>query len=305
MGVVTCPHPQPQAATPAPGVKNPAKKAPSAYGNPVVLASLQSRDVDESSGIAASRRNDGVYWTHNDSGDGPYVYAFNRTGRSLGVWRVTGAQARDWEDMAVGPGPVRGRSYLYVGDIGDNERKWDSVVVYRVPEPRVQPGDAGSTKASPRATAKAEALRLRYPDGKHDAEALMVHPVTGDLYIVTKGGGTGAEVYRLKAPYAAGPVHTLKRVGAVSVPSLLGGFVTGGDISPDGRRVALCDYMGAYEYTVPPNRGFDAVWGVTPRSVNLGSRRQGEAVCYRRDGRSLLATSEKRPCPLIEVSRNR
>src|SRR5262249_9269918 len=82
----------------------------SGYRAPVHLCNLENQSIRESSGIAASRRNAGVFWTHNDSGDGPFIYAFDRQGKHRGVWRVAGAGAVDWEDMAIGPGPAQDRS---------------------------------------------------------------------------------------------------------------------------------------------------------------------------------------------------
>lgn len=267
---------------------------------PVTLATLADRAVRESSGVVASRRNPGLFWTHNDSGDGPFVYAFDREGRARGTWRVSGAQARDWEDIAAGPGPARGQTYLYAGDIGDNERERDFVVVYRFPEPEAGALGAGGAGAA-RDTQPAEALRLKYPDGAHNAEALLVHPLTGDLYVVTKAAQSAA-VYKLTAPFDAGVVHTLARVAVLRGPDFFGTLVTGGDISPDGTRVALCDYAQGYELTLPEGaKGFDDVWAQKPAAVPLGLRIQGEAVCYRLDGAALLATSERAPSPLIEV----
>src|SRR5205085_4228948 len=72
-----------------------------AYAAPARLADLEDRAITESSGIVASRRNPDIFWTHNDSGDGPLLYAFDRKGRSRGRWRVTDAQAIDWEDIAA------------------------------------------------------------------------------------------------------------------------------------------------------------------------------------------------------------
>ena len=92
-----------------------------------------------------------------------------------------GARAVDWEDIAIGPGPKRGRWYLYIGDIGDNERRRGEVVVYRVEEPRTAACKAESS------TGRATAIRLRYPDEPHNAR-LLVHPVTGDLYLISKAG---------------------------------------------------------------------------------------------------------------------
>jgi hypothetical protein len=275
--------------------------AAAASATPAQIATLEDRRINESSSIVASRRNPGLFWTHNDSGDGPFVYAFDRAGHNRGTWRVEGATARDWEDIAVGPGPEPRRPYIYAGDIGDNEEKREFVVVYRFPESEVTDADAGSTQQSPRTTATAEALRLKYPDGAHNAEALLVHPTTGDLYVVTKLADS-AGVYKLAAPFDTSKVNTLARVATLHGPGFFGTLVTGGDISPDGRRVALCDYASGYELTLPQDsKSFDDIWRQKPTVVPLGARRQGESVCYRLDGAALLATSEGTPTPLIEV----
>src|SRR5215212_2411164 len=266
---------------------------------PVQLATLEDRRIDESSGLVASRRSPGLFWTHNDSGDGPFVYAFDRAGRSRGTFRVEGAQAIDWEDIAAGPGPVRGESYLYAADIGDNGREREFVVVYRFPEPDLNAAQGGGKEA--RATQPAEAIRLKYPDGAHNAEAFAVHPVTGDIYIVTKANAE-AGVYKLAAPFDPKAVNTMAKVASLRGPDFFGTLVTGADIAPDGRRVALCDYAQGYELTLPAGAaGFDEVWRQTPTALSLGPRLQGESVAYRLDGAALLATSEKTPTPLFEV----
>ncbi|HVF27952.1 MAG TPA: hypothetical protein VM943_06920, partial [Pyrinomonadaceae bacterium] len=226
--------------------RRPAKNS-GAYGKPVPLANLEDSSVNESSGVVASRRNPNLFWTHNDSGGGAFLYAFDRVGRKRGVWKVANAEARDWEDITAGPGPRESQSYLYVGDIGDNFQRRETIVVYRFPEPLINSAGASSTKKTPLVTETAEAIRLKYPDGKHDAEALMVHPATGDLYVVTKSAGRMSGVYKASAPLATSSITTLSRVAEIRLPSLFAGMVTGGDISPDGLRVVLCDYLGAYE----------------------------------------------------------
>ena len=291
------------ASTP-PGHKSSTGAHSELYGPPVRLANLEDRAVNESSGIVASRRNPGLFWTHNDSGDGPTLYAFDRKGKSRGRWRVAGAQAVDWEDIAAGPGPEQGISYLYIGDIGDNDSERDYVTVYRVAEPDMTNEEAVAGN-SQHTTEPAEAIRLKYPDGRHDAEALLVHPSTGDLYIVTKAFDTASGIYRLKAPFSGASLNTLVRLGQISVPSLIGGLITGGDIAPDGRRVVLCDYTNAFELTLPENAAddFDNIWKQPLEIVELGPRPQGESVCYALDGNAILVTSEKRPTPLVEVRR--
>jgi hypothetical protein len=276
-----------------------------AYGAPKQIAELEDGAVDESSGVVASRRNPGLFWTHNDSGDGPFLYAFDLNGTKRGTWRVTGARALDWEDIAASPGAGGVEtSYLYVGDIGDNSKKREEIVVYRVAEPVVTATDADTDRNEPQQTEPAEAIHLRYPDGAHDAEALAVHPATGDLYIITKTrGSTPSGVYKLAAPFSTSNINTLQRVSSLSTPGLYPGMITGADISPDGRKIILCDYFNAYELGLPGSKGdkFDDIWKQSIAIVGLGAREQGEAICYRLDGQAILATSEGSPAALVEV----
>jgi hypothetical protein len=269
------------------------------------IATLKDKSISESSGLAASRLTPGAYWTHNDSGDGPYIYSFDTRGDSFGVFRVAGAQARDWEDMAAGPGPDRGKPYLYIGDIGDNNGARAEIVVYRVPEPALTTATRTFTKTRPGTTEPAEAIRLRYPDGAHDAEALLVHPVSGHIYIITKVVIANPAVYEAAPPFTANNPITMTRLGLVSVPSLFGGVITGGSISPDGRRVALCDYFQGYELTLPAgSANFNDIWKQKMVGFDLGKRKQGEAIAYRLDGKALLATSEGKNSAVIQVKRN-
>ncbi len=273
------------------------------YGPPTILATIKDRSISESSGLVASRTRPGAYWTHNDSGDGPFIYAFDTRGESLGVFRVTGAQARDWEDISIGPGPQRDKSYLYIGDIGDNDKERSEVVVYRVPEPALN--NVKSTRNRPGLTEPAEAIRLQYPDGKHDAEALLVHPASGNIYIVTKVPLADPVVYEAAAPLDANKLTTMRRIGEVRVPSLFGGVITGGSISPDGRRAALCDYFQGYELVLPAtSTNFNDIWKQRMTGFDLGKREQGESIAYRLDGKALLATSEGKQSALFQVERN-
>ena len=294
----------PHASAQASPASRSANRAASTYDSPVHLADLEYQPIKESSGIAASRRNPNLLWTHNDSGDGPFIYAFDRRGKHRGVWRVRGAAAVDWEDMAIGPGPDRGKSYLYLGDIGNNSKTREEMIVYRVVEPLISSADSSSSQQNPRITQRADVIRFRYPDGKHNSEALLVHPFTADLYIVTKVSGEAAGVYKAKAPLSKSSV-TLEPVGEIRFPNALVGVITGGDISPDGRRIILCDYLEAFELVLSdkPGSAFDTIWKQPLNPVNLGARQQGEAVCYSADGMALFATSEQLPCPLTEVKR--
>lgn len=278
----------------------PAKQQPQPYGRATTIATIKDKSISESSGLVASRSMPGAYWTHNDSGGGPFIYAFDSRGNSLGTFRVMGAEARDWEDIAIGPGPQPGKSYLYIGDIGDNDNAVSQIVVYRVAEPALSRETAKLTRTRPGVTESAEAIRLRYPDGKHDAETLLVHPANGNVYIITKVPLVNPVVYEATAPLTSGK---LKQIGEIRVPSLFG-VLTGGSISPDGRRVALCDYFQGYELVLPAKSvDFNDIWKQRMIGFDLGQRKQGEAIAYRLDGKALLATSEGKQSPLIQVER--
>jgi hypothetical protein len=269
-----------------------------------VVGSIQNVSVKESSGLIASRSTPGAYWTQNDSGDGPFIYALNAEGQSMGTWRVTGAESDDWEDVSIGPGPVAGKSYLYIGDIGDNDLVRKEIVIYRVPEPKPDPALGASTKKNPELTETAEAFRLRYPDRRHDAEALLVHPQSGNVYIVTKEGMGNPTVYEVPAPMSIGEPLTLKSLGELKIRSLFGGIITGGSISPDGKRVALCDYFQAYELSLPgDSQNFNDIWKQRLVSFNFGKREQGESITYRLDGQAVLGTSEGKRAEVIEAVR--
>jgi len=280
------------------------QRQPDIYEAPAIAGWLEDPAISESSGIVASRRTAGLLWTHNDSGDGPFLYASDERGKQMGVWRVAGAKANDWEDIAVGPGPQPGRSYLYIGDIGDNKEARREIIIYRLPEPEVTPAGANSTGKNALVTEPAESLRLQYPDRGHDAEALLVQPVTGDIYVITKTLDAMPNVYKLAAPYSTSGVNRLRLLG--TIPNLPTGLITGGDIAPDGNSVVLCDYFGAYELRLPGGvSAFDEVWRQSINNIDLGQRKQGESICYAADGSAVYATSEKRPTPLIKVKRTK
>ncbi|HEY7622675.1 MAG TPA: hypothetical protein VH834_23080 [Solirubrobacteraceae bacterium] len=238
-----------------------------------VTGRVPDPSANELSGLVRSPSQDGLLWSHDDSGSGPVLYGLRADGRVVARPTVTGAQAVDWEDIAAGPGPT-----LYVGDIGDNDSERKTIDVYRVREPRV--GAA--------ATAPATRLRLHYPDGAHDAEALLVDPVRGDIIVVTKTLG-GATAYR-----AAGAA--LRRIG--DVPGAR--FVTGGDVSADGRIVALRGYDRVWVWVRRGREPLTATLRRTPCSspTSLLSEGQGEAIALDRHGGSFMTVAEGTPAVL-------
>ena len=250
----------------------------------LLLASvlLKSDRLTEASGLVVSRTHPNIVWTHNDSGDGPFLYAFDLRGNPRATVRVTGAKAKDWEDVATGPFPGKKGAWLYVGDIGDNKRKRKGIVVYALPEPPL--GVAASAPAIP--------LRATYPDGPHNAETLLCDPRSGRLTLVTKEKDGVSLVFRF--PAKPGPRSVLEKVATFRVPGF-SSLVTGGAFRPDGGAIALVTYSHVIEL-----RGPD-FWTATPKIQFQPGLRQLEAVAYARDGRTLLLTSEGENPPLVRI----
>jgi hypothetical protein len=271
-----------------PPTSSPPAKRAAAPRTPALCGALRVRvtghvgdpTANELSGLVRSRSQADLLWSHDDSGAGPILYGLRTDGRVAAKPTVTGAQAVDWEDIAAGPGPL-----LYIADTGDNARNRTSIDVYRVREPRV--ADA--------ATAPAERLRLHYPDGPHDAETLLVDPLRGDLIVVTKTLGS-ASAYRTSARLPAGSEKTLGPAHAVAGVS----FATGGDVSADGRIVAVRGYD---RVAVWLRRGRERLTTTMRRApcvspTSLSSEGQGEAIALDRHGRSFVTVAEGAPAVL-------
>ncbi len=183
-------------------------------------------ELPEGSGLAASRRTPGRFWSHNDSGE-PVLFALDGDGRVAGRLTIAGAGVEDWEAVAVGSCPSG--SCIYVGDIGDNDAERRRITIYRTAEPAEASG-----------TAKADAFHATYPDGAHDAESLLVTP-EGRLLIVTKGDTGPVSLYRFPNELRAGTTVTLERVGAPRDPRQPSenDRITDGTVSPDGEWIVL------------------------------------------------------------------
>jgi len=252
---------------------------------------IQLDSIREASGLAASRKNPGVLWVHNDGGP-PCLYAMTPQGTHLGMYTLKGARVRNWEDIAIGPGPDPNIDYLYVGDIGDNRVKRKSVVVYRVPEPAV---DANQTPVS-MVLDDVAAIELQYPAGPRDAETLMLDPLTKDLYIVSKE--TATKVYR--APY---PQSTNELTMMELVATIPWGTATGGDISPDGTLIIVRSYFAASLWVRGKETSVKDALAGRECSIPLILERQGEALCFDANAAGYFTTSEGARQPIYYFPR--
>ncbi len=242
------------------------------------------KDAMESRGLARSRRDPALFWTHNDAGNQPDLFAVDSRGTLAGRVRVEGAALEDWEDLAAGP--CAGGDCLFVGDIGDNDAARGSITVYRVEEP---------SPDAP-ASAPAAALRARYPGGPRDAEALFV--IGERLYIVTKGRTGPIELYRYPADAQPGETVTLeKRRDLMPAPRTSDDRVTAAAASPDGRWVGIRTYRTLHLYPAAALTGEGELAAPVTMDLRPLKEAKGEGMAIADDGTVWLSSEAAKKSP--------
>lgn len=254
-----------------------------------VAGHVDDGEATELSGLVLSSSQPGVLWSHNDSGDRPRIFALRASdAHVLASLDVPGAQAVDWEDIAVGPG-----GDLLLGDIGDNDAKRADVVVYRIPEPDLS--------THPATTAPASAITLAYPDGAHNAETLLADRHTGEIVIVTKTLSGRSGVY--SARLSAGARQTLRLRGHVDFG--LAGLTTAGDVSADGRTIAIRTYGDLAVWHRRSGTSIASTLATTSRCLSatgLAGEGQGESLALTANGRAFYTVPEGASPPLRHYS---
>lgn len=267
--------------------------------DPVVLGALANEEIVESSGLLVSQRDEAVLWTHNDSGDTPRLFAMARDGSDLGTWTLDVALG-DWEDLAWGVDPATGEPLIFAGDIGNNGTARETVLVYILSEPEVDP------TAAPEAHAVASwaTLSLRLPE-LLNLDSMLVDPVTGDLYLFSDDESTGrAVILRKPAPHADGDEATLEEVGELSfgAGALAGDtLATGAAISPLGDRIVLRTRDEAWLWPRDGAASVAETLSAEPCPVPLPAQTLGETVAFDPRHGGLLLTSEGVGEPIYHV----
>jgi hypothetical protein len=240
--------------------------------------------LPELSGLAASGKYPGLLYTHNDSGDSPRFFMMDENAKVTAEMRLPGASAVDWEDIAVGPCPAG--SCVYLADTGDGSASRPDYTIYRVAEPAALPAAGSVTSVA------FESFRFLYPDegGRHNSEALLVHPKSGRLFVIIKMGGRPS-VYEMRQPFVAGTVQTLVHVAILPLPAA-DSIVTGADFAPCGDRMLVRTTQSLYELSAPGGQ-VEALFAAPAVKVPVAAQEpQGEAVTYSPDGRRYFTSSE-------------
>jgi hypothetical protein len=253
-----------------------------------VVRRIEAEAIAESSGLVRSRRHEGVFWTHNDSGDAPRIFAITAEGRLLGEFAVEGARNRDWEDIAADEA-----GNLYLGDFGNNWNERRNLVVYRIPEP--DPFGSGRVARADRVLAFRYADQDAFPvKGRRNFDAESLFWMQDSLYIFTKHrSDTQTKLYRLplepfEGERALAPLARFELGGRAAA---LFGNATGADLRGDGRVLALLSYGAIHLF----ERAEEEAGAFRPlRRIELARRRTRLAESIAWDGPALLFGNEQR-----------
>jgi hypothetical protein len=263
--------------------------------------SVENTELTEISGVVASRRQPGVLYVHNDSGESvARFFAIDIGGGHLAEITLPGASSNDWEDIAIGPHEAGDGHAIYLGDIGDNAARTSGgemgrsrILVHRAIEP-----DVALDGSSPPITIEAyDTFRFVYPDHPHDAESMFVDPANGDLYLITKENDGLSTVFRAAAPIATDRDVILEPVGGIAFGSADApgnSHATAADIAPAGNAILVRTYLSVLWWERPPGTPIARAFSTAAAVLPMAAEMQGEAVAFAGDGRAYFTISEGR-----------
>ena len=286
LGLVSCASPGPIAAE---------------WNGPHPAGHMAEPANHEASGLAASRRTTDLYWTHNDSGGEPVLFALAADGSKRGAVRLAGTANFDWEDCASFE--KDGRAWLLAADIGDNFATRAGCVLHLFVEPaadRLRPGGELELRHD-------YSIHFVYEDGPRDCESVAVDAQEGFVYLLSKRN-TPARLYRLPLKPAPadqpavarflGPVPHLPQPTAaqqlLQTPTgALRGMPCAMDFAPDGSAALVLTYGDLLVFPRDHGESWAAALAKVPLRLSPHNFDQSEGACFSPDGRSILVCTEK------------
>lgn len=274
---------------------------PPRFAGPFDAGLMAEPHSREASGLAASRRTEGLLWTHEDSGGQPVLFALGPDGARRGAVRLEGVSNEDWEDVAAFE--LDGRAWLLAADCGDNAATRNRGVLHVVEEPAgatLKPGEELVVRP-------AYSIPFIYEDTARDCEAVAVDPVERAVYLLTKRDNP-AQLYRLplrpataENPAVArrvGPVPGLPQPGGlrklIQMPAYAyRGQSTALDFSADGTLALVLTYGDLLVFPRAANETWPQALARDPVRLPAHRLPQAEAACFARDSRRIFLCSEK------------
>lgn len=247
------------------------------------VGELDNSHIDEASGLVASVVNPGMLWTHNDSGDKARIFLIDSVGKHKMTVNLNGIENRDWEDIAVGPGPDSSKVYLYIGDIGDNFTQYEYKYIYRIEEPSISESQKKKLTVQ-----RIDSIKFTLPDGIRDTEALMVDPQHKDLYIFSKRE-SAVNLYKLPYPQSTTDVIVAEKV----LSELPFTRIVAADWSSDRKEILIKNYRNIYYWTGADKKPVAELLITEPLVLAYQEEPQGESIAFDFFGKGYFTLSEK------------
>lgn len=232
----------------------------------------------EASGLVASANNKGYFWAHNDSDNPAEIFLIDKHAAIKLVCKFGNLKNRDWEDIAVGAGPKQGKIYIYVGDIGDNKALYDVKLIYRFEEPIV-------SDQKEIVILDYDTLIVKLSDGVRDSEALMIDPISKDMFLFSKREDS-VRLYQIHFPYQQDTLLA-KRIAILPYHN-----INAADISVDGSEILIKDYDTIYYWKKERNESIHDLIMKKPIKLPYDKGPQDEAIAWLRDGSGFCTLGE-------------
>jgi hypothetical protein len=246
------------------------------------LAELNNEKLKEISGIASSVANPGMLWAHNDSGNEPEIYLIDEKLDIRATIKLDRVSNRDWEDIAVGPGPVAGATYVYLGDIGDNDGKYQYKYIHRFPEPEMKEGINVLTITD------FETIVFELEGSVKDTESLLIDPASKNLYLISKREDP-VYLYELKYPYDKGDTVSASRLFSMPFTEIVGA-----DCQIRNGNVLIKNYSSVFYWENKNGESVATLLKKSPLQIPYMEEPKGEAISWSSDGSGFYTISEKK-----------
>ena len=241
--------------------------------------------IDETSGMADSRSTENALWVLEDGGNPAELTLISYEGNIIERLPAKNTINRDWEDMTLVKDLSSGKNKIYLADIGDNNIQYDTYDIYRFDEPATNDIEINNV----------EKIQFRYPDGPHDADAMLVDKMSNDIYIITKQDAKSG-IYKIVYPQILTAINTAVFEGSLDYTG-----VTSAAISPDGFEIIVKTYTHLNYYSRKGNELLPIALKRKSQSIPYAMEAQGEAICWKKDGKGFFTLSERGLLPAIDL----
>ena len=257
------------------------------YGK--IIGKIENNIIEEASGLVESVENSNSLWTHNDGGDGPFLYLISSfDAKILKKISLVGIKNEDWEDLAIGPSILGDTStYIYLGDIGDNKKNKTIKKIHFFREPKIKDFDNELIEINDIKTISF------YSEKKiENFETLMIDPNSKELFLIAKNKKKKQNIYKIDTEnIEIDEIQKAKKYLTLNLKNLKG-EITGGEISRNGQKCLVKTYKNVFLWERKKDEKWKNIWSQAPKILKYIPESQGEAICWSNDENAYFTLSE-------------